>query len=62
LLEWDNDMDPSVDLILEERSASFHAFDPDGSDIERVFPLTNKQEWDSFFNSLDTFAGEEDSV
>ena len=62
LLEWENEMDPSVDLILTERSASLHAFGPDGSDIEKVFPLTNKQEWDSFFNCLDTFASEGDSA
>lgn len=45
LLEWQSPGDPSVDLRLEQSLAEYHAFDQEGRDVERDFPLGNEAEW-----------------
>lgn len=52
LLEWQSPGDPSVDLRLERSLAEYHAFDPEGHDVERDFPLGNEAEWKAFFDFL----------
>lgn len=52
LLEWDILGSPSVDLELSSLSAEFHAFQPDGSDLERDFSLKTKEDWKEFFAFL----------
>lgn len=53
LLEWGIEGDPSIDIDLTERQASFHAFDTNGEDIERDFHL-DPRGW----NALIAFLGE----
>lgn len=45
LLEWDAVGDPSLDVRLADYSASYHAFDDDGADIERDFGLDGESGW-----------------
>jgi hypothetical protein len=45
LLEWNAIGDPSLDVRLADFSASYHAFDDDGADIERDFRLDGEQGW-----------------
>lgn len=52
LLEWTADGSPSLDVRLDNLQASFHAFGPNGNDIERDFNLTNTMEWQSLFGFL----------
>lgn len=52
LLEWTADGSPSLDVRLDNLQASFHAFGPNGNDIERDFNLTNNMEWQSLFGFL----------
>lgn len=51
LLEWAASGDPSLDIDLDVPSASFHAFDASGRDIERDFALDNDG-WRSLFAFL----------
>lgn len=59
LFEWDNQMDPSVDFILSENKAVFHAFRPDGSDVEETLDLTKDDSWAELFRLIEGFANEE---
>ena len=52
LFEWDAPGSPSVDLELASMNAQFHAFAPDGSDIESEFTLSTETEWNDFFAFL----------
>jgi hypothetical protein len=52
LLEWTADGSPSLDILLGSLQASFHAFGPDGHDIERDFNLESATEWQSLFGFL----------
>lgn len=52
LLEWAADGSPSLDLLLSSLQASFHAFGPNGNDIEREFKLESAVEWQSLFGFL----------
>ncbi len=52
LLEWDADGTPSLDIQLDSFQASFHAFAPNGADIERDFNLGNAADWQSLFGFL----------
>lgn len=52
LLEWQSPGDPSVDLRLEQSIAEYHAFDQEGRDVERDFPLGSDLEWKAFFDFL----------
>ena len=45
LLEWDAVGNPSLDVRLADYSASYHAFDDDGADIERDFGLDGESGW-----------------
>lgn len=58
LLEWEVSGHPSVDLSLASRTAAFHAFAPDKTEIERSFDLSDAQEWDRFFSFLVSTVGE----
>ena len=52
LFEWDAPGSPSVDLELASLTMQFHAFAPDGSDIECEFALSGPAEWHLFFELL----------
>jgi len=52
LLEWVADGYPSLDVTLDDFHASFHAFGPDGNDIERDFNLVSAADWQSLFEFL----------
>jgi hypothetical protein len=52
LLEWATDGSPSLDIFLASLRASFHAFDPNGDDIERDFNLESPAEWQSLYGFL----------
>jgi len=52
LLEWQSSGDPTVDLKLDGPLAEFHAFDPEGNDVERDFTLGSDAEWKTFFDFL----------
>jgi len=39
LLEWNANGDPSMEIDLGNMTASFHAFGPNGEDVEAKFPL-----------------------
>lgn len=52
LLEWNADGSPSLDIRLDNLQASFHAFGPNGVDIERDFNLTSTLEWQTLFGYL----------
>jgi len=52
LFEWDGEGDPSVELDLYSMRASFHAFLPDETEIEREFSLANEASWREFFAFL----------
>lgn len=52
LLEWAADGDPSLDVRLTDLHASFHAFSPDGGDLERDFDLSQAGEWQTLFAFL----------
>lgn len=54
LLEWDALGDPSLDVRLNDYSASYHAFDDDGSDIERDFSWDGEPGWGELKAFLDT--------
>ncbi len=60
LLEWDNEMDPSLEFLPEEPRAVFHAFDRSGEDIEKTFDLTNDSGWGRLFRTVSYFAQEEE--
>ena len=60
LFEWDNQMDPSVDFLLAENKAVFHAFQPDGSDVEDLLDLNDAGNWKALFRLIETFANEEE--
>ncbi len=49
LVEWDTVGDPTLDVNLLRKTASFHAFDHSGGDVEQDFLLTNNADWDLFF-------------
>lgn len=49
LLEWTADGSPSLDVRLDNLQASFHAFGPNGNDIERDFDLASTTDWQSLF-------------
>lgn len=53
LFEWNVLGEPSVDLKISSLFAEFHAFAPDGSDIERDFSLNNSEDWHEFFLFLE---------
>lgn len=52
LLEWAADGSPSLDVFLGSLQASFHAFGPNGDDIERDFNLETNAEWQSLYGFL----------
>lgn len=52
LLEWQSAGNPSVDLLLEDLTAEYHAFDQEGGDVEKEFPLGSEVEWKAFFEFL----------
>jgi len=52
LLEWLADGTPSLDIFLDNFQASFHAFGPNGDDIERDFNLAGAADWQSLFSFL----------
>jgi len=52
LFEWRVSGDPSLDLFLEGFQAHFHAFLPDGGDMEQDFTLDTSDAWSSFFEFL----------
>lgn len=52
LLEWAADGSPSLDVSLASLQASFHAFGPNGDDIERDFNLKSAAEWQSLYGFL----------
>lgn len=52
LLEWDLPGNPTVDVHLASLSAEFHAFRPDGTEIEHGFHLVNDNAWGKFFAFL----------
>ena len=52
LLEWAADGSPSLDVFLASLRASFHAFEPNGADIERDFNLESPAEWHSLYGFL----------
>jgi hypothetical protein len=52
LLEWNVPGDPSVDIDLASLDAEFHAFQPDGSEIEQSFSLASDSDWRGFLNFL----------
>ena len=54
LLEWDAEGDPSVDIDLGDMMASFHAFGPNGEDVEADFVLSAEGDFESFFVFLST--------
>lgn len=55
LLEWRMSGHPSVDILMPGLVAEFHAFAPEGGDIDRDFVLANDEVWEQFF----TFLGEQ---
>lgn len=52
LFEWNAPGDPSVDLSLADLTAQFHAFDPQMSDLEQEFDLSQDNAWQAFFHFL----------
>lgn len=52
LLEWTVGGSPSLDIRLDNLQASFHAFGPNGVDIERDFNLATHSEWQALFGFL----------
>jgi hypothetical protein len=52
VLEWQTEDDPSVDIELSSFVASFHAFKPNGEDVEMEFPLENEHDWQPFLSFL----------
>lgn len=52
LLEWDAPGNPSVDIALATMRASFHAFGPDDTDLEKDFSLLDNQSRAAFFAFL----------
>lgn len=59
LFEWNNEMAPSVDFLLAENKAIFHAFRPDGSEVEETLDLTQDNNWTELFRLIEAFANEE---
>jgi hypothetical protein len=52
LFEWNIKGSPSVDLDLSSMTAEFHAFLPDGADLEQDFSLLSDENWAAFFAFL----------
>ena len=52
LLEWQTDGYPSVDIELSSFTANFHAFKPNGEDVEKDFSLGNSHDWQPFLSFL----------
>jgi len=52
LLEWDAEGDPSTDIDLNNMRASFHAFGPNGEDVEADFVLNEGSDFEPFFTFL----------
>ena len=52
LIEWDTVGDPTVDVNLFRKTASYHAFDSSGRDVEQDFSLATDADWDRFFAFL----------
>jgi len=52
LLEWAAAGEPSLDIRLADLQASFHAFSPEGDDIERDFDLSQSGGWQALFAFL----------
>jgi len=52
LLEWAADGSPSLDIFLANLEASFHAFGPNGEDVERDFNLEGSAEWQLVYGFL----------
>jgi hypothetical protein len=52
LMEWNLAGEPSVDMDLVVERASFHAFGPDGEDIEEDFNLGNDEDWTRLWSFL----------
>ncbi len=59
LLEWHMPGSPSVDVNLDSCLAEFHAFTPDGGDVEKSFELFAPAQWKSFFAFLESNIGGE---
>jgi hypothetical protein len=53
LFEWKLPGDPSLDMNLQNMSASFHGFTPQAVEIERDFELRDDQKWMELFAFLD---------
>ncbi len=52
LFEWKGPAAASLDLRLADSIGDFHAFGPDGQDVERSFTLTTAEEWHELFAFL----------
>ena len=52
LLEWSLPGSPSLDVVLPALTAAFHAFLPDGSDLDREFALSEARAWPALFQFL----------
>lgn len=55
LFEWNGAGDtgaPSIDVDVEAKTVWFHAFGPDGKDIEREFALAETKQWAPFIAFL----------
>jgi len=59
LLEWHTAGSPSVDLNLDSFMAEYHAFTPDGGDIEHTFELVGADQWQTFFVFLESNVGDD---
>lgn len=54
LLEWDAAGDPSLDVRLVDFTASYHAFDESGADLEGDFTLSTEAGWSELLSFLST--------
>lgn len=52
LLEWDAEGHPSLDIDLGSMTSNYHAFSPEGGEIERSFELGTDTVWPAFFEFL----------
>ena len=52
LLEWQTDSMPSVDINIDLKRASFHAFGEQDTDIERDFSIVSSDDMQQFFSFL----------
>lgn len=57
LFEWDSNCNPSLDILMPDLTAEYHAFKDGSSDIEQTLHLSLPDEWDRLYRLVSDTIG-----